>query len=121
MTWYIYRGEDLQREQTLKFPFYRTLDENYDSNDLVFNDELLQSEDRVAPRYPNVPSVKRNCLLKANLSSVPKSEFKRDLGKDGKVYYHIHYDLVVTIKPAVMKFSLEMKGKEMGSVDAKFD
>ncbi len=26
MTWYIYIGEDLKRDQKIKFPFYRTLD-----------------------------------------------------------------------------------------------
>ena len=35
--------------------------------------------------------------------------------------YNVHFDLVVTLDSALMKFSLEMDGVAIGSVDAKFD
>jgi hypothetical protein len=35
--------------------------------------------------------------------------------------YNVHYDLIVTLDSALMKFSLEVDGVAIGSVDAKFD
>lgn len=50
-----------------------------------------------------------------------KAQFKRKAGLDGQFYWDVYYDLVVTIQEAVMKFSLEIKGREMGSVEAKYE
>ncbi|EKD16179.1 hypothetical protein MBM_05473 [Drepanopeziza brunnea f. sp. 'multigermtubi' MB_m1] len=121
MTWYILRGEDLVREQVIKFPFVRSLPEGFTPAQLVFKDCLIQSEKMLAPVYPTSGATKTNCVLTADLRSVDGSHFRWVLGKDGKIYYDVCYDLVITIKPAVMKFSLEVKGKEMGTVDAKYD
>lgn len=121
MTWYIYRGEDLKREQTMKFPFYRTLDETYTPDDLIFKDELIQSENKIPPTHPSVSATRTNCLLTADLRTVDKEQFRKRMGLDGRTYYDIYYDLVVTIQPAIMKFSLEIMGKEMGSVDANYE
>ena len=41
--------------------------------------------------------------------------------KDGSTYYDVYFDLVVTLSSAVMKFSAEVSGKEVGSVIAKYD
>ena len=35
--------------------------------------------------------------------------------------YNVNYDLVITLESALMKFSLEMDGVSMGSVEAKFN
>ncbi|KAI9053981.1 hypothetical protein LZ554_002925 [Drepanopeziza brunnea f. sp. 'monogermtubi'] len=122
MTWYIHRGEDLQREQVIKFPFYRSFPtKDFPHASLVFRDRLDQCEDKNAPVHPSPASIKTNCILTADLTSVDRSQFKDVLGKDNVMYTEVHYDLVITIKPAVMKFSLEVKGKEMGTVNAKYD
>lgn len=55
-----------------------------------------------------------------DLSKVPKSEFKLRTGKNGREYYRIDYDLVITLKTAVMKFTSEIDGEEMGSIEAKY-
>jgi hypothetical protein len=34
--------------------------------------------------------------------------------------YQVHYDLVITMESALMKFSAEFKGKEMGSVQPDY-
>ena len=121
MTWYIHRGEDLQREQTITFPFYRTLLDGFPDSRLIFDDELIQSENSVAPNHPYPTATRPNCLLTADLRSIDRSHFKKRTGVDGQLYVDIHYNLVITVKPAVMKFSLEVNGKEMGSVSAKYD
>jgi hypothetical protein len=121
MTWYIYRGEDLKRQQVIKFPFYRSLPEDYSPEDLIFNDELIQSESKSPPTYPTPRTTSTNCVLTSDLRSVDESKFKKCVSRKGIPYYEVHYDLVVTIQPAVMKFSLEIRGKEMGSVTANYD
>lgn len=121
MTWYIYRGEDLKRSQTMKFPFYRTLPETYTPTDLIFTDELIQSENKIPPTHPSSTATKTNCILTADLRNVDKTQLRKRLGLDGQSYWDVYYDLVVTIQPAIMKFSLEIKGKEMGSVEANYE
>jgi hypothetical protein len=34
--------------------------------------------------------------------------------------YQVYYDLVITMESALMKFSAEFKGREMGSVQADY-
>jgi hypothetical protein len=55
-----------------------------------------------------------------DFSKVSKSKFKARTGKNGRQYYRIGYDLVITLKTAVMKFTAEINGKQMGSIEAKY-
>ncbi|CZT11384.1 related to hsp70 protein [Rhynchosporium agropyri] len=121
MTWYILCGEDLLREQVIKFPFYRSLREGFANSELIFKDELIQSESKTPPVHPAASTTKVNCVLTADLSTVDRRHLQRVVGQDGNIYFDVHYDLLITIKPAMMKFSLEVKGKEMGTVMAKYD
>ncbi|RDL33958.1 uncharacterized protein BP5553_08326 [Venustampulla echinocandica] len=118
MTWYIYKGEDLKRENKINFPFYRTLDENFDADDLIFKDALVQSEQKVPPTHPGT-TTQTNCVLTADLRSADRSKFKKRIGRDGAPYVDVHYNLVVTTG-ATLKFSLELHGTEIGSVDANY-
>ncbi|OXV07229.1 hypothetical protein Egran_05006, partial [Elaphomyces granulatus] len=121
MTWYINIGDDILRDQKIKFPFYRMLDETYNSSSLLFKDILYECQDQDPPR--NRCKGKRigpNCELTADLRSVPSSQFVRATDSQGKPYYRVHYDLVVSLASALMNFSLEIDGKSMGSVEAKF-
>jgi len=43
------------------------------------------------------------------------------IGADGETYVDVNYDLVVSLKSALMRFSLEIKGKEFGSVVANYE
>jgi hypothetical protein len=122
MTWYIFRGEDLMREQSIKFPFFRTLPGSYADDSLIFEDELVQSEAKVPPVHPGPGLTSINCTLTADLRNVDRSQFAQVTGSDGEKYVKVYYDLVISIQTgAVMKFSLEIKGKEIGTVIAKYD
>lgn len=120
-TWYITRGQDLKRDQTIRFPFYRSLAEGFSDRQLVFYDRLIQSEDKTPPRHPAPTSTKSNCTLTADLRSVNRSKFEKNIGRDGVTYHQVHYELAIKIESAVMKFSLEIDGQEMGTVNAKYD
>ena len=121
MTWYIYAGEDLQRDQKIPFPFFRTFDEAYLRDELITSATLIQCEAMNPPKYPKDGVTTVNCVLTADLTSVDSSFFKRKTSWDRKSYYEIHYNLVVTLQAAQMRFSLEIDGVEMGSVSAKYD
>ncbi|TVY30987.1 Heat shock 70 kDa protein [Lachnellula hyalina] len=121
MTWYIHKGEDLQREQTIHFPFFHSLAVNYTPDDLIFSDELIQSESKDPPLYPAKGSTSTNCVLEAYLKTVDPSKFKKKTGADGKEYHDVFYELAVTMKPATMRFALTFKGEEMGSLEANYD
>ena len=121
MTWYIYQNEDLKREQKIRFPFLRYLTEQHSANDLIFKDELIQSEAIQPPKYPKAGLTKTNCTLTADFSGVDRSQFKQRMSLTGGPFYEIGYDLIVTLQSAMMKFSSEINGKEMGSVEAVYD
>jgi hypothetical protein len=121
MTWYIEKGEDLQREQKIRFPFFRRLAQGYPESHLIFEDTLYCDESVRPNRWPKEGVVKPNCTLSADLRTIDKSLLQPKTGADGKAYVDVNYDLVVSLKSALMKFSLEIKGKEFGSVNAKYE
>lgn len=122
MRWYIFQGEDLRRDQRIVFSFSRTLDEGFDDNWLIFEDKLLHCETPIALKWPKDGITEHNCTLISDLRSVDRQLFKKVSLWDGTGYgYKISYDLVVKTSAANMKFSLELDGKEMGSVDAVYE
>ncbi|KAL3954485.1 hypothetical protein ACCO45_010048 [Purpureocillium lilacinum] len=121
MTWYIRVGDDLLRNQTIRFPFLRSIDEKYRPEHLIFRDELFECEDKIAPIHRSSgEKISINCVLTSDLSSVPDSKFIKRRAPDNQPYFDVCYDLVVTLESAVLKFSLEMDGKAMGTVEAKY-
>ena len=50
-----------------------------------------------------------------------RDKFKRCTRKDGRTYYEVHYNLNVTFDSAIMKFTSEMGGEEMGAVEANYE
>lgn len=45
MTWYINIGDDIQRNQSIRFPFFRIIPEKYTPEDLVFKETLYECAD----------------------------------------------------------------------------
>jgi len=121
MTWFIYQGEDLQRDQTIVHSFYKRIPQNHNESDLIVTRELVQCETTKPAPYPKAGLTKVNCSMKSDMRNIPKSHFKEKTGINGETYYDIKYNLVITMKTAEMKFSLEIGGQELGSVQAKYD
>ncbi|TEY57363.1 hypothetical protein BOTCAL_0220g00160 [Botryotinia calthae] len=119
MTWYIQRGEDLQRPQKICFSFYRVL-HSLSDEDLMFKKSLHHCELISAPVRPD-PTVVVNCSLQVDLRGVERTKFRERIDILGVQCWDVHFDLVVTINSAIMMFSLEYNGEEMGSVEAKYD
>ncbi|EXK29750.1 hypothetical protein FOXG_11731 [Fusarium oxysporum f. sp. lycopersici 4287] len=119
MTWYINIGDNLVRDQTIKFPFNRYLNSIDDPSWLILQNTLFECEEKTAPRHPlSSGKFGSNCILKSDMSTVPKSKFAK---KIGLTYWQLDYDLVVSLKSAVMKFSIEIDGESFGSVNAKYN
>lgn len=61
------------------------------------------------------------CKLIADLSMVPKDLFTRKIGPNAVPYYHVSFNLIMTVKSAMMiVFQLEFGGKKYGSVAAEY-
>ncbi len=57
MTWFINMGDDIQRNQDIKFSFYRSIDEDYTPKNLVFTVTLYECSDQyVQPPSPDSQS-----------------------------------------------------------------
>lgn len=119
MLWYIRKGEDLKRDQRVKFGFHRYVRQDCSPDALIVIGKLLYSETETAPTYPG-NSVKTLCKFRCDLRHVNKSTFKQGRGVDGNMYFKVEYFLVVCTTAANLKFSLEIDGKEMGGVEATY-
>jgi hypothetical protein len=104
----------------MTFPFYRKFPADFGDDDLVFEDELLESISTKPPKYPRKGHTRTNCILKTDLRPVNRSEFKKKTTSTGTSYVEVWYKLGVTTKPANLEFSLEINGKEMGKVEASY-
>ena len=75
-TCYISIDDDLQRDQVIRFPFYRSLDVTYSPSDLIFKDTLYQSGDKASPRHRSqAQHLCLNCMLETDLRGVDPSKF----------------------------------------------
>lgn len=88
-------------------------------SDLIFTNTLHYSEATAAPSYPG-PQVKDCCQVRSDLTGVNPANFIRRTGADGKTYFDLEYNLVVCTAAANLKFSLEIDGVELGSVEATY-
>ena len=111
----------MQRDQKIIFPFVRRLPGDYSPSDLIFHDVLLECSLLAAAKYPKDGVTSTNCMLIADLTGISKEYIKSRVGVGGISYYDVDYNLIVSTKTAIMKFSLEIDGQEMGSVEASYD
>ncbi|KAK1835325.1 hypothetical protein QBC39DRAFT_274984 [Podospora conica] len=125
MAWLIEIGHNIQRDQQIRSKGHRFLKEGYQPSDLVFTEELIECSDMEAPtHFDKGDNIRPNCSLEWDARSLPQEKFEKrykDLCADFCDSYAIPYDFVIEIKSAVMKFSVEMDGENMGSVEAKYD
>ena len=111
----------MQRDQKIVFPFFRQLPGDYSPSQLIFRTHLTECALDQAVAHPKDGITSDNCVLTSDLTGVDRSNFKSKIGLDGEPYFEVHYNLVVSMQTAMMKFSLEIDGEEMGSVQAKYD
>ncbi|KAG5996742.1 hypothetical protein E4U52_005958 [Claviceps spartinae] len=100
-------GDDILRDQRFEIVIEFDFDDINSSSALTRTYSLWQCEDRIAPPHPSkAKKLDRNCTVTADLTGVPKHNF--------------HPKRVVALKSAVMTFSVEVDGEEMGSAEVDY-
>ncbi|KAG6172017.1 hypothetical protein E4U11_006690 [Claviceps purpurea] len=133
-------GETILRDQRFEMMLEFHFENIYNTVDFIRNYDLWQCEDKYARDAPIHPGkstkLKRNCSVTADLRSVPKDKFARKSVRiaplplflivdtvphdSSRHSYALNINLVMTFKSAVMTFSMEVDGEEMGSTEVDY-
>ncbi|KAI5783433.1 hypothetical protein FPQ18DRAFT_356158 [Pyronema domesticum] len=126
MNWYIKRNQVIEGNVSTAIRFYRNvpvpLVAGHQPN-LKFTDELLACDLDDAPdfKWKNPASVYRICTLTSNLHGISLKRFRKHTNSLGVQYYHIEFQLQISLVDEVLKFELLFEGQSKGSVTAKFE
>ncbi|KAG6050527.1 hypothetical protein E4U33_000702 [Claviceps sp. LM78 group G4] len=136
--WFIKTGDDVLRDQRFDIPLISHFNDIHSLSELIRTYDLWQCEDKYAPIYveykalaevisrlaPFHPSkatkLLRNCTVTVDLRHVAKGKFIPLYDTKGKLYYDLRINLVMTYKSAVMTFSMEVDGEEIGSTEVDY-
>ncbi|KAF5572993.1 Hsp70 family heat shock protein [Fusarium pseudoanthophilum] len=124
MRWYILKGENLRRDREERNTYVRHIPRPYTDSDLQFEDELWVSDAAIGPTHPTAEVV---CEARDSIRAVyrlPNTIATAEVkvrGIDGRKWWKVSYDLVISTREAAMKFWLEFDGKEAGAVMARYD
>lgn len=124
MTWYIYRGQELDRARPIAFDWFMNFPENPSDDVLDENPiRLWESVQRIAQRHPD-RKMSTNCVLWPLLSKVPKEFFERKsrLDASGRLikWWRLDFKILITIQSGPMKFTLNCRGRQYGSINANY-
>ncbi|KAG6024259.1 hypothetical protein E4U40_003407 [Claviceps sp. LM458 group G5] len=143
MGWFIKTGDNILCDQRFDIPLESSFDDIHSLDDLVRTYTLWQCEDKYAPQpqfiskfegkalaevisrlAPFHPSkakkLLRNCTVTADLRHVAKRNFIPCIDRKGIPFYKLIFSLIMTYKSAVMTFSIEVDGEEMGSTEVDY-
>ncbi|OAA40481.1 Hsp70 family chaperone [Beauveria brongniartii RCEF 3172] len=119
MNWHINIGDNIKRDDKIRLQFQRQLPENFTAGDAVFIEILYDCVDKVAPVHKSKSqTIKENSLVSERAGSLSETDAYQD---SGEIYWEVNYDLVIRFDSAVMTFSMELGGKTLGSVKARFE
>ncbi|KAG6141552.1 hypothetical protein E4U38_006670 [Claviceps purpurea] len=121
MGWFIQTGDNILCDQRFDIPLESYFDDIHSPGDLVRTYSLWQCEDKLAPFHPSkAKKLLRNCTVTADLRHVAKRKFIPSTDIKGKLFYKLCFSLIMTYKSAVMTFSIEVDGEEMGSTEVDY-
>ncbi|KAK8068095.1 hsp70 protein [Apiospora saccharicola] len=118
MEWHITKGQELTEEK-IRIHVRRKIDHPYDSSDLCFEHVLWFSKTPLPQVYPD-DKVALCCHLKSFMWAARHTMKKIPQGVNGRPYWNMDFDLVVAAK-AILEFSVEVAGKEYGTVEASYE
>ncbi|KAG6241820.1 hypothetical protein E4U24_006000 [Claviceps purpurea] len=121
MGWFIKTGDYISCDQRFDIQGECYFDDLHNPDDLINTFELWQCEDKFAPRHPSkAKKLRRNCTVTVDLRQVAKEKFISRTDTKGKLYHELCMNLIMTYKSAVMTFSVEVDGEEMGSTEVDY-
>lgn len=122
MSWFITKGSPVTEERASVRKYHKVWKVSEGPRQVVSQDILMfaDPEDKGAPIYKDGGDVKHLARLTADLSCILVSELVQRLGKDGKMYYVIYYEIEMTYYSAQTKYCLVYKQVKYDSVVAEY-
>lgn len=119
------QGDVLDRTGTeVRFPCHRNLPVNYRPEDLVFQEEILESKEELPPEFPwQGKGVMTKCVVTTDLSELAQEEsglLVRRKAADGSEYHSLHYELVMNCGSTSITFSAQCQGKSLGEAKVEW-
>lgn len=122
MSWFITKGSPVTEDRAFVRKYHKVWKVSEGPRQTVAQEILMfaDPDDKGAPIYKDGGEVKHLARLTADLSCIPVSELVQKLGKDGKKYYVIYYEIEMTYYSAQTKYCLVYKQVKYDSVTAEY-
>ena len=122
MSWFITKGSPVTEDKAFTKHYHKVWKVSEGPRQSVAQDILMYEdpEDKGAPIYKDAGNVKHLARLTADLSCIPTGELQQKVGKDGKAYYVVYYDIEMTYFSAHTKYSLVYKNVKYDSITAEY-
>ena len=122
MSWFITKGSPVTEDRAFVRKYHKVWKVSEGPRQIVSQDILMfaDPDDKGPPIYKDGGDVKHLARLTADLSCIPVSELVQKLGKDGKMYYVIYYEIEMTYFSAQTKYCLVYKQVKYDSVTAEY-
>ena len=122
MSWFITKGSPVTEEKSFIKHYHKVWRVSEGARQSVTQDILVFADPNNigAPTYKEGSDVRQLARLTADLSCIPIGELNRKMGKDGKEYYVIYYDIEMTYYSAHTKYALVYKQVKYDSVTAEY-
>ena len=122
MSWFITKHSPVTEDRSFVKHYHKVWLCSAGTRQSVAQDILVCEDphDTGAPIYKEPGNVKHLARLTADLSCIPAGELTRNMGKDGKWYYVVYYDIEMTYYSASTKYALVYKGVRYDSITAEY-
>ncbi|KAL9101421.1 MAG: hypothetical protein Q9163_003313 [Psora crenata] len=122
MSWFITKGSPVREDSPYVRKYHKVWKVSEGARQIVAQDILMcaDPDDKGAPIYKESGDVRHLARLKADLSCIPVSDLMQRVGKDGKMYYVVYYEIEMTYYSAHTKYALVYKGVKYDSVSAEY-
>lgn len=122
MSWFITKGSPVREDRAFVRKYHKVWKVSDGPRQIVSQDILVfaDPEDKGAPIYKDGGEVKHLARLTADLSCIPAGELGQKMGKDGRNYFVIYYEIEMTYYSAQTKYCLVYKQVKYDSVTAEY-
>ena len=122
MSWFITKNTPVTEDVPYVRKYHKVWKVSEGPRQTVAQDILVCTDlhDRGAPVYKDGGDVRHLARLKADLSCIPTEELMQRMGRDGKMYFVVYYEIEMTYFSASTKYALVHKGVRYDSVTAEY-
>ncbi|KAL8819859.1 MAG: hypothetical protein Q9191_007642 [Dirinaria sp. TL-2023a] len=122
MSWFITKHSPVTEDKSFVKHYHKVWLVSEGTRQSVAQDILMYEDplDTGAPIYKDGTNVKHLARLTADLSCIPSGELTKKMGKDGRWYYVVYYDIEMTYYSASTKYAMVYKGVRYDSITAEY-